>query len=481
MTTVTLQLEDLQTAILNASSRTLATVVLQPEPIGTTSEPTKPNPIGNQATVMSDWAAVPNASYSWAYVSTSELILQYSVEVNSGNIKIGQLQIYSDVDPEEYSNPYVASLPNLLIVDNEMSAFGSTGVSIGIIHDPSDQNVLHFDPSAIDTVHNTITIANHGYTTGTIVFYANFGGAVPTTSNGALAAYRQYTVKVIGPDTIQILGDDGNPMSFIDIGTGINHLSRLIPKGSPIVPKLKSFVLAFQVKSVESPLSFPASAIDTVHNTITIASHGLLLGTKAGITTTGSFPTGLIPTKKYYIVNTTLNTFKLSETRGGTAISLSSQGTGTHTLNRAPWPIITAAAMPIASIAPATTVSLISAYDAVVGSAAQVSAETATHSNLMDAINMYPNGGQILVLSSYETTENISISTNNISICGRGYTSKITGNLTMSGTGCSVDNVRVTGLWTVSGNCNFVKGWVATPESFLNSGLGNDARIISLT
>ena len=136
---------------------------------------------------------------------------------------------------------------------------------------------------------------------------------------------------------------------------------------------------------------------------------------------------------------------------------------------------------------PMTSQRLSAIYGAVVGSAAQVTSGIATHSSLMTAIGSLASGGNIFILPTYAgatgdsgTSGNITISTDNLTIRGAGYNSIITGNLTMGGNECDVDSIRVSGTWTMSGNCNFAKGWIAVSTNFTNSGSGNDMRIISL-
>lgn len=73
--------------------------------------------------------------------------------------------------------------------------------------------------------------------------------------------------------------------------------------------------------------------------TITIASpgvatstaHGLSDGYRLALTTTGALPTGLKTGVTYFVVNSTANTFQLSNLPGGTAINTSGSQSGVHT------------------------------------------------------------------------------------------------------------------------------------------------------
>lgn len=48
------------------------------------------------------------------------------------------------------------------------------------------------------------------------------------------------------------------------------------------------------------------------------------------LTTSGSLPAGLDAITQYYVINATINTFKVSLTQGGAAINITSVGSGNH-------------------------------------------------------------------------------------------------------------------------------------------------------
>ena len=64
-------------------------------------------------------------------------------------------------------------------------------------------------------------------------------------------------------------------------------------------------------------------------------SHGLVDGTPVAFTSTGALPTGINSGVTYYVTNATANTFKVSATVGGTAITMSGTPTGSATVHRA--------------------------------------------------------------------------------------------------------------------------------------------------
>jgi microcystin-dependent protein len=85
-------------------------------------------------------------------------------------------------------------------------------------------------------------------------------------------------------------------------------------------------------------------AVGTVTVTIaapgvfTRSAHGLAVGSAIYLTTTGALPTGLAANTTYYVVSVpTADTFTVSATRGGAAITTSGSQSGTHSLVEAPY------------------------------------------------------------------------------------------------------------------------------------------------
>jgi hypothetical protein len=66
---------------------------------------------------------------------------------------------------------------------------------------------------------------------------------------------------------------------------------------------------------------------------VTRSAHGLINGQMARFLTTGTLPTGIVgPTTTYFVINVTANTFQISSTLGGSAVTTSGSQTGTHTV-----------------------------------------------------------------------------------------------------------------------------------------------------
>lgn len=84
----------------------------------------------------------------------------------------------------------------------------------------------------------------------------------------------------------------------------------------------------FEVKKQEiSTVTFATNNTTTV----TFAKHGLANGRMVKFSSTGSMPTGVTAGNTYYVVNAQQDTFAISSTSGGSAISPTSTGTATIT------------------------------------------------------------------------------------------------------------------------------------------------------
>lgn len=73
---------------------------------------------------------------------------------------------------------------------------------------------------------------------------------------------------------------------------------------------------------------------------VTWNAHGLAAGAKVTLSTTGALPTGLVAATTYYVLAPAANTFTLSATRGGAAITTSGTQSGVHTVTTVPEPSI---------------------------------------------------------------------------------------------------------------------------------------------
>lgn len=83
--------------------------------------------------------------------------------------------------------------------------------------------------------------------------------------------------------------------------------------------------------------TFPSTAVNTGTDTVTLTANGFVTGQSVLITAGGSPPSPLVGGNVYFIIVITANTFKFATTYAnavaGTAINLTTQGSGTNTLS----------------------------------------------------------------------------------------------------------------------------------------------------
>lgn len=72
--------------------------------------------------------------------------------------------------------------------------------------------------------------------------------------------------------------------------------------------------------------------VDAGTDIVTLAAHGLTTGSLVHVASTTTLPAGLSANTIYYVRDETSSTFKLAATSGGTAINITSTGSGTHSL-----------------------------------------------------------------------------------------------------------------------------------------------------
>ena len=82
-----------------------------------------------------------------------------------------------------------------------------------------------------------------------------------------------------------------------------------------------------EARDAGTTATFTAAVTDV----ITSAAHGMSNGKKVVLTTTGTLPTGLSTSTRYYVIEATTNTFELSVDPGGTAVDITGTGSGVHT------------------------------------------------------------------------------------------------------------------------------------------------------
>ncbi|RMD51752.1 hypothetical protein D6827_01525, partial [Candidatus Parcubacteria bacterium] len=84
------------------------------------------------------------------------------------------------------------------------------------------------------------------------------------------------------------------------------------------------------VRGLYAGVSFAPADVYTGSNYIESNNHNLRTGSRIRFTSTGTLPGGISSANTYYVVNPATNTFQIANSKDGTAIPLTSIGSGTH-------------------------------------------------------------------------------------------------------------------------------------------------------
>lgn len=132
-------------------------------------------------------------------------------------------------------------------------------------------------------------------------------------------------------DSITISGDIllgvAGAIGTVNVTSKINEFDNLTFVESAITFKAVSYT------TYTNPLlhgTFSADAdVDTINNSINLINHGIINNQLIYLYFTGNTPTGITPLTRYFVAETTLNSFKLSTSvNGGNIIDISGIGTG---------------------------------------------------------------------------------------------------------------------------------------------------------
>jgi len=97
-------------------------------------------------------------------------------------------------------------------------------------------------------------------------------------------------------------------------------------------------IFSTQAKSGATEFRFEPRNVDLSANTIRIPKNSTLItATAITLTTTGTLPTGLALATTYYVIKVSETSIKLATSannaNAGTAIDITGQGAGVHTIN----------------------------------------------------------------------------------------------------------------------------------------------------
>jgi hypothetical protein len=177
-----------------------------------------------------------------------------------------------------------------------------------------------------DAPSNNITCAGHGYVSGDSVKCTNSGGTLP----GGLALLTEYYVIYGDVNTFKLATTYQNAISAVAIDITNSG------SGTHSVYKLGGGAGWFLLENKSNPQSMTFTC-DYTTDIITAAAHGFGTGDIVWCSNVGgALPGGLVASTTYYVIRINANTFKVASSLqlalAGTAINITSNGTGTHSI-----------------------------------------------------------------------------------------------------------------------------------------------------
>jgi hypothetical protein len=191
------------------------------------------------------------------------------------------------------------------------------------------------------------TLAGHGYVTGQEVALTLTGdGALPTggefTASTSLAYpvsrlnVTPYFIIKLSDDTFQLASTHynamaGTPITFADDISGSYVQITALGGGA-------NWYLHDDFSRMAA-VDFATTDVDTTAETITLTGNAFSHMHKVTFSSTGTVPNGLVAGTEYWLILVSAGVYKVATTEAnafnGTAINLTSQGTGTHTVTTA--------------------------------------------------------------------------------------------------------------------------------------------------
>jgi hypothetical protein len=120
----------------------------------------------------------------------------------------------------------------------------------------------------------------------------------------------------------------GVPKVLISDGSSFNNCEIKFVRG---VKQTAAIVIPASPVNAPVTKTFLPANVNTITDVITIASHGFIDNTPIIFKSTNALPSGIVENTTYYVINATLNTFQISTSIGGSAVDITSIGSGTHT------------------------------------------------------------------------------------------------------------------------------------------------------
>lgn len=145
--------------------------------------------------------------------------------------------------------------------------------------------------------------------------------SAPTSGAGLAAAIGSLALDSSSGNVYRKIGSGDTDWQAVGSGTGgINYIAN---------PDAEASTTGWTTYKETDPCSFQTTA-----NTVTQNGHGLWAGTEVTFLTI-SVANGLTVNARYYVINPTTNTFQVATTKGGSAVTITANSTGTYAFS---WP-----------------------------------------------------------------------------------------------------------------------------------------------
>ena len=240
------------------------------------------------------------------------------------------------------------TLTDLALKDGPFLPVNTEETTLGITRDSAViAKIKDLAASDIDTSGNKFTVVNHGLVDGQTL---RFSGGMSNVTNDAT-----YYVINATLDTFQISTTYGGEVNNVN-STGTTPAVHYVDYGFEAVgemsgnavissehmftmlshPLVNGQQVFFRGGGGEQVAQFLPAAVTVADDDITLSGHELENGNVVRLTNsvgTPDLPSGLAVGQNYYVVNRETNKIQLSESKGGTPVTIGDQGTGTHTIS----------------------------------------------------------------------------------------------------------------------------------------------------
>jgi hypothetical protein len=151
---------------------------------------------------------------------------------------------------------------------------------------------------------------------------------------GPLIAFKLYTGDQLLADNDLILSTKAaltNDWDITKIGTGVTYAYVRVLFNTSVVPSIPKVTFKVKGKRILDTRCDGIAFTYASGNAFSSVGHGMSDGDKIQVSTTGTLPTNLSASTDYYVINASDDTFELSTSKGGSAVTISGAGSGTHT------------------------------------------------------------------------------------------------------------------------------------------------------